>query len=85
MGKSSDGGAKTCREYVVKKQLESLITEMIDRGIPFGQARDEFEKKFIQTALGKTKGNQTRAAEMLGIHRNTLNRKIIVHKLNGRR
>ena len=85
MRKSSDGGARTCREYVVKKQLESLITEMIDRGIPFGKARDEFEKKFIQTALGKTKGNQTRAAEMLGIHRNTLNRKISVHKLNGRR
>ena len=58
---------------------------MIDRGILFDQARNEFEKKFIQTALSKTKGNQTRAAEMLGIHRNTLNRKISVHKLNGRR
>ncbi len=69
----------------MKKQLESLITEMIDRGILFGEARDEFEKKFIQTALGKTKGNQTRAAEMLGIHRNTLNRKINLHRINGRR
>ncbi len=69
----------------MKKQLEALVTEMIDRGILFGQARDEFEKKFIQTALGKTNGNQTRAAEMLGIHRNTLNRKISLHKLNGRR
>ena len=69
----------------MKKQLEALVTEMIDRGILFGQARDEFEKKFIQTSLGKTNGNQTRAAEMLGIHRNTLNRKISLHKLNGRR
>jgi DNA-binding protein Fis len=69
----------------VKKQLEAIVTEMIDRGILFGQARDEFEKKFIQTALSKTNGNQTRAAEMLGIHRNTLNRKISLHKLNGRR
>ena len=69
----------------MKKQLEALVTEMIDRGILFGQARDEFEKKFIQTALDKTNGNQTRAAEMLGIHRNTLNRKISLHKLNGRR
>ncbi len=69
----------------MKKKLEALITEMIDSGILFGQAGDEFEKRFIQTALGKTKGNQTRAAEMLGIHRNTLNRKISVHKLNGRR
>ena len=69
----------------MKKQLESLITEMIDRGILFGEARDEFEKKFLQTALGKTKGNQTRAAEMLGMHRNTLNRKINLHRINGRR
>ncbi len=69
----------------MKKQLESLVAEMIDRGILFGQARGEFEKKFIETALGKTKGNQTRAAEMLGIHRNTLNRKINLHRINGRR
>lgn len=68
----------------MKKQLEALITEMIDRGLLLDQARDEFEKKFIQTALSKTKGNQTRAAEMIGVHRNTLNRKISVHKLNGR-
>jgi two-component system nitrogen regulation response regulator GlnG len=67
----------------VKKQLEALVSEMVERGIPFDQARDEFEKKFIQTALSKTKGNQTRAAQVLGIHRNTLNRKIQQLKLNG--
>lgn len=67
----------------MKKQLEALVSEMVERGIPFDQARDEFEKKFIQTALSKTKGNQTRAAQVLGIHRNTLNRKIQQLKLNG--
>jgi DNA-binding NtrC family response regulator len=68
----------------VKKQLEALITEMIDGGIPFEQARYEFEKKYIQAALSRAKGNQTRAARMLGIHRNTLNRKVQIHRLNGR-
>ena len=67
----------------MKKQLESLVGEMVERGILFDQARDEFEKRFIQTALAKTNGNQTRAAQVLGIHRNTLNRKIQQLKVNG--
>lgn len=67
----------------MRKQLEALVGEMVERGILFEQARDEFEKKFIQTALTKTNGNQTRAARVLGIHRNTLTRKIQHFKLNG--
>jgi transcriptional regulator with PAS, ATPase and Fis domain len=43
------------------------------------------EKKFIQTALGQTNGNQSKAAEVLGVHRNTLSRKIGIHKLNGKK
>ena len=40
----------------------------------------EEEKKLIKRILNKTGGNQTKAAELLGIHRNTLRRKI--KKLN---
>jgi len=67
----------------VKEQLESLVTEMIDRRIYLDEAVNEFERKFIQSALTKTGGNQTKAAKVLGMHRNTLNRKVIQHKLNG--
>lgn len=67
----------------MKNQLEALVSEMVEHGILYDQARHEFERKYIQTALGKTKGNQTRAAQVLGIHRNTLNRKIQQLKLNG--
>ena len=56
---------------------------MIERRIYLHEALSEFEKKFIQSALTKTSGNQTKAAEVLGVHRNTLNRKITQHKLNG--
>jgi DNA-binding NtrC family response regulator len=73
------------KENVVKEKLESLVTEMIERRIYLGEAVNEFERKFIQTALTKTRGNQTKAAEFLGVHRNTLNRKIVQHKLNGQR
>jgi DNA-binding NtrC family response regulator len=69
----------------VKEQLESLVTEMIERRIFLDEALNEFEKKFIQSALTKTRGNQTKAAQVLGVHRNTLNRKISLHKLNGHR
>ena len=73
------------KEDIVKEQLESLVAEMIERRIYLDEALGEFEKRFIQTALSKTRGNQTKAAEVLGVHRNTLNRKISQHKLNGHR
>ena len=37
---------------------------------------EEVEKKLILDTLRAVKGNQTRAAELLGIHRNTLRRKL---------
>jgi DNA-binding NtrC family response regulator len=69
----------------VKEKLESLVAEMIERHIYLDEAVSEFEKRFIQNALSRTRGNQTKAAEVLGVHRNTLNRKISQHKLNGHR
>jgi DNA-binding protein Fis len=73
------------KEKVVREKLESLVAEMIERRIYLNEALGEFEKKFIQSALTKTRGNQTKAAAVLGLHRNTLNRKIAIHKLNGHR
>jgi len=69
----------------VKEKLESLVAEMIEKRILLDEAVGAFEKKFIQLALGQTNGNQSKAAEVLGVHRNTLSRKIALHKLNGHR
>ncbi len=71
----------------MKEQLESLVGMMIDRGILLEEAVTEFEKKFIKRVLEHSKGNQCRAAKVLGIHRNTLSRKIDAYHLdrNGRR
>jgi Fis family transcriptional regulator, factor for inversion stimulation protein len=63
-------------ELVVKDQLEALVTQMIERGLLFEEAITEFEKKFILKALEKNQGNQTKAAKAMGIHRNTLNKKL---------
>ncbi len=71
----------------MKDQLEELVTKLVERGILFDEAVGEFEKRFIKHVLDRVNGNQSRAAEILGIHRNTLSRKIDAYKLdlNGHR
>jgi DNA-binding protein Fis len=65
----------------VKDQLEGLVSQMVERGILFDEAIGEFEKRFIKRTLERADGNQCRAAKMLGIHRNTLSRKIGEYKI----
>ena len=69
----------------MKDQLEALVGQMVERGILFGEAVGEFEKRFIKRILDRAHGNQSRAAQLLGIHRNTLSRKIGQYKLDHRR
>lgn len=45
------------------------------------EARDEFEKKFILKMLEKVNWNQSKAAQLLGIHRNALLYKINLFEL----
>ena len=60
----------------MREQLEKLIAEMVDKGILYMDARREFEKRFIVRVLARCDGNLSRAAEILGMHRNTLSRKM---------
>ena len=68
----------------MKDQLEVLVGQMVERGILFDEAVDEFQKRFIKRVLDRSKGNQSRAARLLGMHRNTLSRKIGLYKLDHR-
>jgi DNA-binding NtrC family response regulator len=67
----------------VKDQLERLVDQMVEHGIPYMDAVNEFEKRFIQNVLDKNKRNQSKAAKALGIHRNTLSRRIEELGLDG--
>ena len=69
---------------IVKDQLEALVGQMVERGIHFDEAIDEFAKRFIKRVLDRSHGNRSRAARLLGIHRNTLSRKIGFYKLDSR-
>lgn len=65
----------------MKQELESLVSEMVDKGILFPEARREFEKRFIARVLQRHKGNLSKAAKDLRIHRNTLGKKIEEYNL----
>jgi DNA-binding NtrC family response regulator len=60
----------------VRDQLDSLINQIVEHGISYEDALGEFEKRFIKKVLEKNNGNRSKAALTLGIHRNTLSRKI---------
>lgn len=65
----------------MKDQLDGLVTQMVEKGILFDEAVEEFEKRFIKRVLDRNNGNQSRTAQALGIHRNTLSRKIDEYKI----
>jgi DNA-binding NtrC family response regulator len=65
----------------LKEQLEGLIDAMVSKGVRYTDAQREFEKKFIAHVLSRSDGNLGKAAEVLGIHRNTLTRKISEYRL----
>jgi len=75
------GLARPQGSAAVKQQLEALVSEMVDKGILFSDAKREFEKRFIARVLQRHKGNLSRAAQDLKIHRNTLGKKIEELKL----
>jgi len=66
---------------LMREQLERLVDEMVTKGVRFEDAQREFEKKFIAHVLSKADGNVCKAADLLGIHRNTLSRKISEYRL----
>lgn len=61
---------------MISERLERLVEEMVDAGVQFDDAVREFEKRFIARVLGRHEGSLTRTADALGIHRNTLTRKL---------
>jgi two-component system, NtrC family, response regulator AtoC len=53
-----------------------LIEQLDEQGYDLRKAVQQFEREYIRRVLEKTHWNQTAAARMLGIHRNTLLGKI---------
>ncbi|GLH68881.1 hypothetical protein GETHPA_04140 [Geothrix rubra] len=60
----------------MREKLRSLVAEMVRGGVPLEMACREFERLFIQEVLAAHEGNHSAAARELGIHRNTLSKKL---------
>ena len=69
---------------MISDRLEKLVEEMVDRGVQFDDAVREFEKRFIARVLGRCDGSLTKASCSLGIHRNTLTRKMVEYRIKKR-
>lgn len=68
----------------LRARLEALIDEMLDGQIMLDEAREEFEKLYIQKALSRQKNHLSRTAGVLGIHRNTLSKRVAVYNAQER-
>ncbi len=68
----------------MKADLERLVDLMISRGVLFEEAIQEFEKRFILNMVEREHHNLSKAAAALGIHRNTLSKRIHDYEKNNR-
>ena len=64
----------------MRARLESLVEEMLEGHILLDEALSEFEKLYIQTALVRHNQHLSKTAVVLGIHRNTLAKRVATYK-----
>ena len=69
----------------MKDGFDGLVAHLLDCGLFLQQAIEILEKSMIQGALQCNAGNQCAAAKQLGIHRNTLQRKMVAYEVGSSR
>ena len=69
---------------MMRAHLEALIDEMLDGHIMLDEALAEFEKLFIEKALARHNNHLSRTATALGIHRNTLSKRVAIYRARDR-
>ena len=70
--------------HYVRKALEDYFRDLDGEERSFAvydMVMNCVEKPLLETVLQHTGGNQTRAAELLGLNRNTLRKKIQLHHI----
>ena len=66
----------------MKRELDSLVIQMHSAGVSYNEALRQFKRRYILEVLAHHKGNQCKAAEELGMHRNTLSRTLAELEMN---
>ena len=60
----------------MRARLEALIDEMLDGRILLAEAVSEFERLYISKALSRNNDHLSKTARALGIHRNTIAKRV---------
>jgi DNA-binding NtrC family response regulator len=69
----------------MKESFDEFVDYLMTSGLFLEQAVEILEKRMVERALLDTGANQSEAAKLLGIHRNTLQRKMVAYNIDGRR
>ena len=65
----------------MKNEFDGLVARLFNGGVSLTDAVGLLERSMIEAALSHHKGNQSAASKQLGIHRNTLQRKMVQYEL----
>ena len=65
----------------MKQPFEQLVDHLMDGGFFLEEAVEILERTMITRAVERTGGNCSAASKLLGIHRNTLKRKMLEFKV----
>ena len=65
----------------MKEKFDALVEHLVGNGFFLEEVVEVLEKTLIEKTLERTAGNRSAASKLLGIHRNTLQRKMAEYKL----
>ncbi len=70
-------------EEAVRASLEGYFKDLkgVEPDHLYELMLETFEKPLLEIVMRRAEGNQSRAAEWLGLNRNTLRKKLLEHKL----
>lgn len=66
----------------MKEAFDRLVDHFMSGGFFLQEAVELLEKTMIARALDRTAGKKSSASKILGIHRNTLQKKMVDYKLD---
>jgi Fis family transcriptional regulator len=79
MTKDRKGPVATCVKSALERYFNDLNGEKVTD--VYEMVLHEVEKPLIEIVMRHAKSNQCKAAEILGINRNTLRKKLKIHKI----
>jgi len=83
-GRSGGDSLGAAADYHIRRYFQALGQDMPAPGL-YDRVMQEVEKPLLSATLRKTGGNQIRAAEILGLNRNTLRKKMRSLNLSSKR